>query len=176
MTGMEDRLRDATAATAALVNTETVAAMRHGDTPGAVSPTGRASRSRHQRDVRRGGAASGPAGWLVPALVAVVVLLVVGGVVLLPRVVRPPAASTAPAVSPARFFVTNMTGGGYLEIAVRDALTGTVTATVSPPAGTQSTPSPRRPTRGSSTSWPTVAATGSGSNDSRSAPPERSTR
>ncbi|ONH22402.1 hypothetical protein BL253_35825 [Pseudofrankia asymbiotica] len=85
----------------------------------------------------RGGSTHGPAGWLVPALVAVVVLLVVGGVVLVPRVTRQPATTTAPAVSSARYFVTNMGGGGtgYREIAVRDALTGTVTDSVSPPGG-----------------------------------------
>ncbi|ONH22387.1 hypothetical protein [Pseudofrankia asymbiotica] len=152
MTALEDRLRDATTATAELVTRTSPSssvprsgsepAARRGAEPVAVSPASLARERWHQRGAPQGGEGRGPARWLVPALVAVVVLLVVGGTVLLPQVVgqshRPPAATVTPAVSPARYFVTNMggAGAGYLEIAVRDALTGEVTDTVPPASGT----------------------------------------
>jgi hypothetical protein len=143
MTALEDRLRDATAATAELVATTPAPAARRAAEPVTVAPASLARPRSYQRGMPRRGAARGPTRWLVPALVAVVVLLVVGGTVLLPRAVRqpprPPAATIAPAVSPARYFVTNMGGAGtgYLEIAVRDALTGKVTDSVPPPSGTE---------------------------------------
>ncbi|OHV40569.1 MULTISPECIES: hypothetical protein [Pseudofrankia] len=158
MTALEDRLRDATSAAAELVTTTSVPAAWRVTEPVAMSPAGLARQRWYERGVprgdvpqggasrggaQRGGEARRRARWLVPALIAVVVLLVVGGTVLLPRVVRQPdrtpATTGAPAVSPARYFVTNMGGAGtgYMEIAVRDALTGEVTDSVPPPGGTE---------------------------------------
>ncbi len=95
---------------------------------------------------------------LVPALIAVVVLVLVAGTVSLARLAaaggdgyKPttPAGAPKPAVSPARYFLTSLMGGGdrdqpYQEITIRNAVTGAVTAIL--PALNDS-------------AWETVAAT-----------------
>ncbi|MDT3440992.1 MULTISPECIES: hypothetical protein [unclassified Pseudofrankia] len=81
MTALEDRLRDATAATAGLVTTDLVTTdLAPGRVP--ASPTSLA----RQRWYHRGEPRTGRARRLVPVLVGVVVLLLVGGsAVVLPR-------------------------------------------------------------------------------------------
>ncbi|ONH22386.1 hypothetical protein [Pseudofrankia asymbiotica] len=138
MTTLEDRLRDATAATADLMTTDRAP----GRAP--VSPASLARQRwyhrgepRHRGGPRVGG---GRARRLTPALVGLVVLLLVGGsAVVLPQALRKPpdrwAAAVAEAGFPARYFLTNISDGQYQEVAVRDALTGAVTATVQPRSG-----------------------------------------
>jgi hypothetical protein len=130
MTALEDRLRDATAATAGLVTTSSA--------PRRVlaSPASLARR----RWYHRSEPPAGRARVLVPVLVGVAVLLLLGGsATLLSAVLRtspdPWAAAVAEAGFPARYFVTNIADGQYREVAVRDALTGAVTATVEPRPG-----------------------------------------
>jgi Tol biopolymer transport system component len=128
MSTTEERLRDALAATAALVQ----------DDERTVPVAG----TRHRRQ------------WYVPLVAAALVLLVVvvSAVVTSGRTHGPenppavrPAPTGPPASSPARYFMANVQGGGYVEMSVRDARTGQVTATLKPPANAM---------------WDTVSATG----------------
>lgn len=117
MTTIENRLRDALTATAALVapSPAVLADERTSTVPGGVSG-------------RRAGSRS-----LVPLVAAVLVLVVIGATFVITH--RGERVSLVPASSPASHFVANVAGGGILEVSVRDARTGSVTATVPPPRG-----------------------------------------
>lgn len=103
----EDRLREALAATAALVHLE--------DQPQTVPA----------RTPRR----------IAPLAVAAAVLVILAGVVFGLRGEGDPAPAVSPGVAaPARYFMAKIGGGNTTTVSVRDIQTGRVTATVTPPS------------------------------------------